>query len=485
MEVTTNDIRIGAAYIRVSTAEQTELSPDSQLKLILEYAKNNNIILDMANVYSDEGISGRKAEKRPGFMNMIMAAKSKPTPFDVILVWKFSRFARNREESVVYKSMLRKQCGIDVISISEPTGEDKTSILIEALLEAMDEYYSLNLSEEVHRGMIEKASRGGIIVPPPMGYVTKNGIYAIEPNEAEIIRMIFSKYLLGQHKRAIADELNTIGAKTQRGKQFTSQYITYILSNPTYTGKIRYTDGDIIRGCIVQGAHEPIISDDVFERVQEKIKQERQKYPKNYNHRKEEFYFRGIIRCSNCGGTLTRAGIGRLQCYKYAQGNCNVSHYVKTDYLKEMVIKSLQEISNPKTKIPYIKQPEPLIQSKIQNNVLINSKIKKERAKLERIKSAYENGIDTIDEYKENKSKILQNIANLQAVLDNECKESKSKSEQKKAIEDFKNKIAKIIPIIADPNTPPDIFNSILYDIIDNIVYSKPNNELTVNYKRF
>ena len=82
-------------------------------------------------------------------MQMIGIAKSKPTPFSSILVWKFSRFARNREDSIVYKSMLRKQCGIDVVSISEQLGEDKTSILIEALLEAMDEYYSINLAEEV------------------------------------------------------------------------------------------------------------------------------------------------------------------------------------------------------------------------------------------------------------------------------------------------------------------------------------------------
>ena len=88
---------------------------------------------------------------------MIALAKSTPKPFEAILVWKYSRFARNREDSVVYKSMLRKQCGIDVVSISEATGDDKMSILFEAMIEAMDEYYSINLSEEVKRGMTEKA----------------------------------------------------------------------------------------------------------------------------------------------------------------------------------------------------------------------------------------------------------------------------------------------------------------------------------------
>ena len=160
-------MKTGACYIRVSTEEQTEYSPDSQLKAIREYAKRNDIIIPEEFIYIDDGISGRKAEKRPSFMQMIGTAKLKPKPFDVILLWKFSRFARNREDSIVYKSMLRKQCGIDVISISEQLGEDKTSILIEALIEAMDEYYSINLAEEVRRGMAEKARRGEVVSSPP------------------------------------------------------------------------------------------------------------------------------------------------------------------------------------------------------------------------------------------------------------------------------------------------------------------------------
>lgn len=81
--------------------------------------------VDEKFIYTDEGISGRST-KRPTFQQMIGIAKTKPSPFDAILVWKFSRFARNREDSIVYKSMLRKQCGIEVVSISEQLSEDKT-----------------------------------------------------------------------------------------------------------------------------------------------------------------------------------------------------------------------------------------------------------------------------------------------------------------------------------------------------------------------
>ena len=118
-----NPRKICAAYIRVSTHDQEEYSPDSQLRLIRDYAKSNGYVLPDEYIFKDDGISGRTAQKRPGFMSMIAAAKEKPRPFETILVWKFSRFARNQEESVVYKSLLKKEKGIDVISIYEPLME--------------------------------------------------------------------------------------------------------------------------------------------------------------------------------------------------------------------------------------------------------------------------------------------------------------------------------------------------------------------------
>lgn len=101
-------MQTAAAYIRVSTKDQTELSPDSQIRLVRDYAKAHGMILPEEYIFRDDGLSGRKAEKRPAFMRMIAAAKEKPRPFDVILLWKYSRFARNQEESIVYKSLLKR-----------------------------------------------------------------------------------------------------------------------------------------------------------------------------------------------------------------------------------------------------------------------------------------------------------------------------------------------------------------------------------------
>ena len=92
--------RYGYGYVRVSTDKQEELSPDSQEKLLREYAKKNHIVL--LSIYQEIGISGRKADKRPEFQKMIASAKSKDHPVDVILVWKFSRFARSRNSGVIF-----------------------------------------------------------------------------------------------------------------------------------------------------------------------------------------------------------------------------------------------------------------------------------------------------------------------------------------------------------------------------------------------
>ena len=96
-------MKYAAAYIRVSDDRQDEYSPDSQLKLIREYAGRNSYCVPDEYVFYDDGISGRSVKKRKAFNDMIAFAKSKEHPFQAILVWKFSRFARNQEESIVYK----------------------------------------------------------------------------------------------------------------------------------------------------------------------------------------------------------------------------------------------------------------------------------------------------------------------------------------------------------------------------------------------
>ena len=259
-----------ALYVRVSTDKQDELSPDAQIRLGTEYAKKNGLHVSKEHTYIEHGISGRKADKRPEFLRMIAAAKSEEHPFDVILVWKFSRFARNQEESIVYKSLLRKKCGVDVVSVSEPIIDGPFGGLIERIIEWMDEYYSVRLSGEVTRGMTEKALRGGYQARPPLGYriETKKEPPVVVPEEAKIVRSVFDMYV-NQHKGFfdIARELNRLGCKTSHGKAFERRSIEYIIQNPTYCGMIRWNrttnETNVIKPkdewIITEGNHEALM----------------------------------------------------------------------------------------------------------------------------------------------------------------------------------------------------------------------------------
>lgn len=476
-------MKTAAAYIRVSTDDQIEFSPDSQLKAIRKYAKEHGLILPQEYIFTDEGISGRNAEKRPEFQRMIGTAKLKPKPFDVILLWKFSRFARNREDSIVYKSMLRKQCGIDVISISEQLAEDKTSILIEALLEAMDEYYSLNLAEEVRRGMTEKFSRGGVVSQPPFGYKMQDGIFAPDSENAEIVRMIYSDYLSGMGMKKIAGKLNEMGIKSKNGNAFENRTVEYILTNPVYIGKLRRSKSinkkdrfhqDTENTMLIDGKHQPIISPEVFEAVNQKIKENKKIYSRYARQKAAEYMLKGLVRCDSCGHTLTYTSAGNgLQCHQYSKGACAVSHFITLPKLNTAVIEHLKTDFENRTFMVDVK-PQPKSSSKIAVSTLID----RERKKLQRVREAYESGIDSIEEYRENKLRIRSKIQEL------ECKASEEIIPTEEEINcSIAEKIEKNIGIIQSDEVSESTKNLILRSFIDRIIFLKPKGIVEIHYK--
>jgi DNA invertase Pin-like site-specific DNA recombinase len=151
------ELKKAALYARVSSDKQdTDLSISAQLRAIREYAERNGYTI--VREFIDEAESGRTAD-RPAFKEMIAAARRSSRLFNAILVWKYSRFARNREDSIGYKTLLRKH-GVQVISITEPFEDTPTGRLLEAMIESLDEFYSANQGEEIMRGLRESASRG-------------------------------------------------------------------------------------------------------------------------------------------------------------------------------------------------------------------------------------------------------------------------------------------------------------------------------------
>lgn len=475
--------KIAACYIRVSTDDQVEYSPQSQLKEIRKYAEQNDYYIPDEYIFTDEGISGRSATKRPEFNRMIATAKKKPKPFDAVLLWKFSRFARNRTDAIVYKNLLRNQCGIDVISISENLGEDRgTAVILESMFEAMDEYYSINLSAEVKRTMQMKAENGEALIPAPFGYKNENKKFVIDNEKADIIRMIFDSYEKGEGSRSIATKLAGMGIKTKRGNKPDNRFVDYILRNPFYIGKIRWSNGkqntqhrfkgELTDFNVYQGQHEPIITVEQFGRVQKMLEETSKRYGKY--QRKEapkDFMLKGLVRCDTCGATLTKLSTSTpsLQCHNYSRGSCQTSHCISINKLNGIIIDGL------KTAVSTLNfDVEVKSNSGSPDFVVLSKMLDNEKKKLIKVKLAYEEGIDTLEEYKLNKSRITANITKIEKDL--------AKQTKKPSKEDFAKKIGGVIAVIENPATDESEKNTALRTIVSKIELCKPGNSVRIYF---
>ena len=477
--------KYGAAYIRVSSAGQIEFSPDAQLKMILKYAKDHNIIIKKEHIYIDEGISGRKANKRPAFMKMIATAKSKEKPFDVILVHKFDRFARSREDSVVYKSLFKKESGVKVISITESIEDDKFSILIEAMLEAMAEYYSINLADEVKKGMTEKAERGQIQTKPSFGYKMENKQLVIIPDEAKIVKLIFNKFA---HKemgmRDLAVYINSLGIKTHEGNPFESRSIDYIINNPVYIGKVRWTPTGRIRrnfnspdSIIRDSEHEPIIGVELWNKTQEVIKENKEIYRKNERcSTVPRSWLRGLLRCANCGCTLIVQSEKYMQCNGYVKGRCTKSNMIKKDVIEGLVLEKLKEAYKGEIELNIV--PKRTDEDTRNEKELIENQLSKLNYRELRIKEAYQDGIDTLEEYKANKLSLKKEKSDLEEKLKSLNTELVGQGD-----ENINKRIKSVYDLLINPDV--DIINkyNASHLLIEEIKFSRKDKILTIVYK--
>ena len=457
-------MQTAAAYIRVSTEDQTEYSPESQKKRIREYASSHQLNLPDYYIYTDEGISGRSASKRPAFQEMIRTAKQKPRPFDCILVWKFSRFARNRQDSIFYKTLLRRDCGVDVISITEQLSPDPTSILIEALLEAMDEYYSINLAQEVRRGITEKYSRGGVTSPPPFGYRMGNDEFEPDTSRALLVPALFQKYRDGQTLRELCRWLSEMGVCTRRGNPFSPRTLRYLLSNPVYLGLHRMRGNPE-----VPGNHPPLISRELFLQVQDKLAQSRNRYAPQNSSAGSAYMLQGLARCSFCGSVLTKSSHHSLQCSRYAHGLCPESHSVSLPLFRQTVLKALEEdFSGCSFSFPLF----PPKGQTAGNPYAGASRLEKQLA---RIEAAYESGIDTLEEYARKKQEWLRR----QEAFRNEKSRQISFSEEKKICLP-----ANILwQWFREDLISPRLQNRLLSCILSSVVFDRKSSSVCLHYR--
>lgn len=298
------------AYLRYSTIMQDALSLEGQQRAISSYAMKNDI--DIVELYADEAMSG-KTDKRPEFRRMIAELEDKG--IDLVLVHKLDRFARNRYDAAVNKHAITGK-GARLLAVDHPLGDSPEDQLMEGILEAMAEFYSLNLAKETMKGLRETAHKGNFTGGwVPLGYKIVDKKYVIVEEEAEIVRTIFHMIAGGSSLGDVLKSLNSKGLLTRQQKPFGKNSIHSILQNEKYIGnlvfnkipkfvngvrnnKITSPEDEIVR---TEGAVPAIVDLETWTTVQKTLSQ-RKRGPREGATRM--YLLSGLLYCSECGAAM-------------------------------------------------------------------------------------------------------------------------------------------------------------------------------------
>lgn len=451
-----------AAYIRVSDERQDEYSPASQLKKIQERADRDGAFIPEEYIFYDDGISAKSTANRTAFNRMIAEAKRSEETFSIIYVWKFSRFARNQEESLLYKNLLKKH-DVKLISVSETIPDGAYGSLIERIIEWMDEFYLTNLSAETQRGLQEKFSRGEPVCAPPLGYSLKDKLYYPDEN-ADAVREIFTLYADGESVHNIALQLRKMGVVSKKGNPISASSIAYVLNNPVYIGEIRRKKANLTQ----KGKHEAIIDRELWDRVQERLTLHRPK--ERAQAQKKEHPLRGLVKCSACGSSLVIKG-DYLQCSRYNKSSCIVSHYISFKTLYEAVIDGLEQAVQSQTFT--LSPPKP---KKDDKKTDYEKLIRAEERRLERAREAFLAEIDTLEQYKENKETITARIEEIQALRERE------NALPSIDLSLYTERTEELISLLKDDSVSDTVKNIALKAIIEKIVFDKPAQTIAIYF---
>ena len=327
-----------AVYLRVSTGRQAEQDlsiPDQKAQTRAWAAQRGWTVVAE---YVEPGASATD-DRRPEFQRMIERACDGENAFDVIVVHSFSRFFRDAFGLEFYVRKLAKH-GVRLVSITQELGDDPAQVMMRQVIALFDEYQSKENAKHVLRAMKENARQGfwnGSC--PPLGYRTveaeRRGArvkkkLAIDPVEAEQVRLIYRLFLEGQQGsgpmgiKAIATWLNERGYTTRTGGRWGTSRVHSLLSNPVYAGRQRFNVKDS-RTYRLKGAGEhiycdapAIVSIETFDRVQVLLKSRNPRVnpPRVVTG---PILLTGLAVCATCGGSMTlRAGTSRSgEVYRY------------------------------------------------------------------------------------------------------------------------------------------------------------------------
>jgi site-specific DNA recombinase len=318
-----------AVYIRVSDEQQVKgHSLDFQLTDCVAQARGDGFLVEEERIYRDEGFSATEAMKRPAFQRMVADAKA--GQFRRIYVWKWDRFARNRTDAVLYKSLLRRDLGVEIVSVKDPI-EDPNSpsgYLLEGMTEVVAGWYSLDLSQKVSRSRQRRAELGLYNGGLPFGYAADPRSVKGNPlppviveTEAELVRMAYERYAGGATSmQEIAQSINMTGAVTRNTRKDETKGLTGprpwgkesvkdVLGNPFYRGVVVY------KGIESAGLHEAIVTPELWQKV-ETARKQRRGAGAVYTPAYRRYQLKGLARCVSCGERLWSNGTKRGAYYR-------------------------------------------------------------------------------------------------------------------------------------------------------------------------
>ena len=296
-------------YARYSSDNQREESIEGQIRECTAYAEKNGITV--VKHYIDRALSA-KTDNRPDFQQMIKDSEKRL--FDIVLVWKLDRFARNRYDSAHYEYLLERN-HVKLVSATEPISDSPAGIMVKSMLTGMAEYYSAELSEKVVRGMTENVLKGkyngGTV---PIGFkVDEEKFFQVDPLKAPFVVEAFQRYNDGATMKELMNWLNDSGVTTNRNQKFTYNSVQKLLTNKRYIGENHFKD------IVMPDSIPAIVDKDLFEEVQQKIKKNSRAPAR---HKAEDDYLLTTkLFCGMCGAMMFgECGTGR---------NKVVHHYYK------------------------------------------------------------------------------------------------------------------------------------------------------------
>lgn len=317
-------------YLRYSSNSQTEQSIEGQRRVCTEYAVHNDI--DIVSEYVDRATSAsHDVQKRLSFQKMIKDSAYKR--FDCVIVYKLDRFARNRYDAAENRQKLKAN-GVKLLSATEGLSDSPESVMLESVLEGMAEYYSLELSQKVRRGINESVEKRQFLGGPiPLGFMIVDKKLVPDPEQKEIVKELFEEAAGGASLADLERFLRAKGVRNTRGQPYKRTSITGILRSKRYIGFYCYGDIEI------PDVIEPMVEKEIFMKAQKMLT--KNKFRKRT---KEDFLLLDKLYCGVCeekmtgvsGTSSTGARHAYYKCYGRAKGRCHLPN-IRKDELEKAV----------------------------------------------------------------------------------------------------------------------------------------------------